>query len=99
MALEAAAAAAKRGIFEGRPPARAEFCGDGRTAAAPAAVQPAGAVADCAIKGNVSSSGEHIYHMPGQAHYDRVTIRTELGERWFCSSDEARAAGWRRSQR
>jgi endonuclease YncB( thermonuclease family) len=99
MALEAAAAAAGRGIFEGHPPARAAFCGDGGTAAAPALVQAARSVADCTIKGNIGRSGERIYHMPGQAHYDRVTIRPELGERWFCSSAEARAAGWRRSQR
>lgn len=53
--------------------------------------------ADCAIKGNFSRNGK-IYHMPGQTHYDRTTIRPEKGERWFCSEAEARAAGWRRAE-
>ncbi|HTN60259.1 MAG TPA: hypothetical protein VL147_01740 [Devosia sp.] len=52
----------------------------------------------CNIKGNVSiSSGEHIYHMPGQLYYAETIIRQEYGERYFCSEAEARAAGWRRS--
>lgn len=53
---------------------------------------------DCRIKGNVSiNSGELIYHVPGQLHYDETTIRPEYGERWFCSEADARAAGWRKS--
>jgi hypothetical protein len=52
------------------------------------------------IKGNVSFNGdEKIYHVPGQAYYDETTIDTRYGERWFCTEDEARAAGWRRSKR
>ncbi len=53
----------------------------------------------CAIKGNISSKGARIYHMPGQEHYDRTVIRPDQGERWFCSETEARAAGWRRARR
>jgi hypothetical protein len=26
---------------------------------------------DCLIKGNISSSGERIYHVPGQRYYDK----------------------------
>ncbi|WP_296475790.1 thermonuclease family protein [Roseinatronobacter sp.] len=48
---------------------------------------------DCTIKGNVSSNGR-IYHLPGQRHYDQVTMRSDQ-TRWFCSEAEARAAGWR----
>jgi endonuclease YncB( thermonuclease family) len=48
----------------------------------------------CAIKGNVSGS-ERIYHLPGSLHYARTTIDEAKGERWFCSEDEAKAAGWR----
>ncbi|HPG88825.1 MAG TPA: thermonuclease family protein [Hyphomicrobium sp.] len=48
----------------------------------------------CAIKGNVSSKG-HIYHMPWSPWYDRVTIEPSRGEHWFCSENEAKAAGWR----
>ncbi|RUW85321.1 thermonuclease family protein [Mesorhizobium sp. M1E.F.Ca.ET.063.01.1.1] len=54
----------------------------------------------CNIKGNISvSSGEHIYHLPGQEHYDETVISPGKGERWFCSEDEARAAGWRKARR
>lgn len=52
---------------------------------------------DCTIKGNISRSGERIYHMPFQDHYDRTRISESAGERWFCSDSEARAAGWRRA--
>ena len=54
---------------------------------------------DCAIKGNVSRSGERIYRVPGQEFYDRTQVSEEKGERWFCSEAEARAAGWRRARR
>jgi endonuclease YncB( thermonuclease family) len=53
----------------------------------------------CAIKGNVSSSGERIYHVPGGEYYSRTQITPSKGERWFCTEGEARAAGWRRSKR
>lgn len=52
----------------------------------------------CNIKGNVSTQGERIYHVPGQKYYDDTRIRPSHGERWFCSEAEARAAGWRRSK-
>lgn len=53
---------------------------------------------DCSIKGNVSTRGERIYHVPGQKYYDDTRISASHGERWFCSEEEARAAGWRRSK-
>lgn len=54
---------------------------------------------ECPIKGNVSySTGEKIYHIPGQEFYDSTTINEEYGERWFCSEQEAKDAGWRRSE-
>lgn len=53
----------------------------------------------CVIKGNVSSGGKRIYHVPGQRDYDRTVIRTEQGERWFCSEHDAQDAGWRRARR
>ncbi|EEX08078.1 nuclease [Ruegeria lacuscaerulensis ITI-1157] len=53
----------------------------------------------CDIKGNVSSKGERIYHVPGQRHYARTKISPAKGERWFCSPAEARAAGWRAARR
>ncbi|WP_246685785.1 thermonuclease family protein [Mesorhizobium sp. B2-4-6] len=54
----------------------------------------------CDIKGNISmNTGERIYHVPGQEHYDETVISTGKGERWFCSEDDARAAGWRKAGR
>ena len=52
----------------------------------------------CNIKGNVSTQGERIYHVPGQKYYNETRISASHGERWFCSEEEARAAGWRRSR-
>ena len=39
-----------------------------------------------------------IYHVPGGAYYDRTKISAAKGERWFCSEEEALAAGWRRAK-
>jgi hypothetical protein len=52
----------------------------------------------CAIKGNISSSGERIYHVPGQRYYNKTMINWLQGERWFCTEQEAIAAGWRRAK-
>lgn len=55
--------------------------------------------AACDIKGNISqTSGERIYHVPGQRYYAETKIDTRYGERWFCSEQEARQAGWRQSR-
>jgi endonuclease YncB( thermonuclease family) len=53
---------------------------------------------DCRIKGNISSSGAKIYHVPGQRYYDNTRIDTGKGERWFCSEAQARLSGWRRAE-
>ncbi len=52
---------------------------------------------NCRIKGNISSSGNRIFHVPGGRFYGRTKINTSKGERWFCSEMEARDAGWRKS--
>lgn len=53
----------------------------------------------CKIKGNVSlNTGERIYHVPGQRYYQDTVISSQYGERWFCSEQEARRAGWRKSR-
>lgn len=48
----------------------------------------------CDIKGNVTPNGR-IYHTPTSPWYERVKMSLGFGRRWFCSEDEARAAGWR----
>ena len=61
--------------------------------------QATGAAKACNIKGNISkNTGEYIYHVPGQEHYNETRIATDDGERWFCSETEARAAGWRKAR-
>lgn len=52
----------------------------------------------CLIKGNVSSSGEKIYHLPGCGSYEKTAIDESRGEKWFCSEDEAVSAGWRKAK-
>jgi hypothetical protein len=72
----------------------ASFLGAGGYSLAPRALyDPA-----CDIKGNISiNSGEKIYHVKGQEYYEPTVISYRYGERWFCSEEEARAAGWRRA--
>ena len=55
--------------------------------------------ADCKIKGNISRSGERIYHVPSGRYYGRTNINESKGERWFCSESEAVNTGWRKSLR
>ena len=55
----------------------------------PTAVPP-----NCRIKGNISA-GDRVYHTPDSPYYARTQIDPAQGERWFCSEQEAQAAGWR----
>jgi len=54
--------------------------------------------AECLIKGNISQNGR-IYHVPGSPSYGQTRIDIAAGERWFCTEEEARAAGWRAPNR
>jgi endonuclease YncB( thermonuclease family) len=49
---------------------------------------------ECTIKGNINRRGERVYHLPGQIAYATINMHNPQ-KRWFCSEDEARAAGWR----
>jgi endonuclease YncB( thermonuclease family) len=49
----------------------------------------------CSIKGNVNGRGDRIYHLPWSPWYGKVRMDNGTGKRWFCSEDEAVAAGWR----
>ena len=90
---ESAAQAAKAGIWAGRFIEPSKWRRGDRLQAEkkPAAVA-------CQIKGNISRSGERIFHVPGGRDYGLTRIDESKGERWFCSEDEARKAGWRRSR-
>jgi len=54
---------------------------------------------DPQIKGNISSSGEKIFHVPGGQYYSVTQIDELKGEMWFCTEEEAILAGWRKSLR
>jgi endonuclease YncB( thermonuclease family) len=89
---ETVAATARRGLhgFSMQSPARYRLMRiKGRTAPDP----------NCVIKGNINARGTRIYHVPGQAYYARTGVRVDQGERWFCSTAQARASGWRAAKR
>jgi len=63
------------------------------------AVSAAGAPSPgCDIKGNVNRSGACIYHQPGGRWYAKINMELN-GKRWFCSTQEAEAAGCRAKRR
>jgi len=72
-----------------------------RAPAAPAQTVGSGRASGevCLIKGNINARGKRLYHLPGDRYYDRTVIDTGKGERWFCSEEEAREAGWRHALR
>ncbi|QUS37879.1 thermonuclease family protein [Tardiphaga alba] len=65
-------------------------------ASASGAVAPSPA---CRIKGNVNRSGVCIYHTPESRWYAKIKMRVSKGTRWFCSKEEAEAAGCRETRR
>jgi endonuclease YncB( thermonuclease family) len=100
VAVEKAAIRAGRGIHAYRLIRPSEFRAGKRDAQTAAAKTPAQVGQNgCAIKGNISAKGARIFHVVGQRDYQRTSIRTDKGERWFCSASEARAAGWRAARR
>ena len=54
---------------------------------------------DCTIKGNVNRSGECIYHQPSSRWYAKIEMKISKGTRWFCSVEDAEAAGCRETKR
>ena len=93
--LEQEARAARRGIWQAETQTAWDFRSSKWQTAQVAA--PDG----CTIKGNVTWTGERIYHLPWSPWYGTVKMDTassqRKGKRWFCSEAEATAAGWRPS--
>jgi endonuclease YncB( thermonuclease family) len=48
----------------------------------------------CPIKGVVQGASK-VYLLPWSPEYERGRIQKARGERWFCSEQEAAAAGWK----
>ena len=65
--------------------AQAELLAPASAAAAPSP--------QCIIKGNINRKGKRIYFLPGQLDYARVDM-SKPGKRWFCTEQDAQAAGW-----
>ena len=86
LAAEKEAREAERGLWKACP-----------LAASPTAEIQETPKSDCDIKGNISTSGEKIYHLPGCGSYTKTQIDEKRGERWFCSEKEAQEAGWRKA--
>lgn len=86
--LEAAAQAARRGLWAGHAEAPENVRAMRVTGSAPPG--------NCLIKGNISSHGQ-LYHLPGTRAYAATQVNLARGERWFCTEAEAVAAGWRRA--
>lgn len=51
---------------------------------------------DCLIKGNKGREKPYAlkYHSPGAAYYSRTRVNIHKGESWFCSTADAKAAGF-----
>jgi endonuclease YncB( thermonuclease family) len=54
---------------------------------------------ECTIKGNVNGAGECIYHTPKSRWYAQIKMQVAKGTRWFCSVEDAEAAGCRETKR
>lgn len=54
----------------------------------------------CNIKGNIDDNarGRKIYYYPGCAQYNFTVIEKDMGEQWFCTKEEAEAAGYAKSK-
>lgn len=49
----------------------------------------------CPIKGNIDDrTKEKTYLVPECRHYSKVIVEKNMGETWFCSEKEAKAAGF-----
>jgi len=98
---EADARQAKRGVWAGAFDYPWDWRrGNRQHDAKPAPAKPSTAVqtvtaGNCQIKGNITAKGEKVYHTPQSPWYAKTRINTSQGERWFCTEQEARAAGWR----
>lgn len=52
----------------------------------------------CQIKGNIDRLGKRWYHLPGFRHYEATEVNFVHGDRWFCTEEDAQAAGFKRAR-
>ncbi len=52
----------------------------------------------CLIKGNIDKATyKKFYHLPNCRQYDLVIIEKDIGEKYFCTEEEAQKAGFKKS--
>ncbi len=86
-AEEEAAREDKAGVWSGNAERPADWLD--RVWQDAATASPAG----CPIKGYRKRSRRY-FALPSDRDYGRISVKTELGEQWFCSEEEAQAAGY-----
>lgn len=53
----------------------------------------------CNVKGNIDdTTNEKRYYIPGCAQYAYTVVELDVGEQWFCSEKEAKAAGYTKAE-
>lgn len=53
---------------------------------------------NCLIKGNYREATQtRIYHTPDCYNYDKITIKAGTSDSWFCTEEEAKKTGFRKS--
>lgn len=88
--LEAEARRARIGIWAGSAQPAWEYRSQAWQTAETSHEAPKG----CPIKGNVTANGR-IYHLPWSPWYGKIKMDEGKGKRWFCTEEDAIAAGWR----
>lgn len=54
---------------------------------------------NCVIKGNYrADNNTYIYHLPNCYNYERIVVNEKERDRWFCTDDEAKKAGFVKSK-
>ncbi|MGB9707620.1 MAG: thermonuclease family protein [Microgenomates group bacterium] len=60
--------------------------------------EPVNTKTECNIKGNIDKNTyQKFYHLPGCKHYNEVVIEKDIGERYFCTEEEAQKAGFKKA--
>lgn len=100
VADESMAQQQKRNIWSGSFQVPSDFRRAKRASSVKAsASEPPLVTPGCKVKGNISSKGKKIFHVPGQRDYERTSITPARGERMFCTPRQALEAGWQPAKR
>lgn len=69
--------------------------GIGRYSSACKSLSPTPKDSRCVIKSNIDkATGTRLYHLPKCRHYSQIVLDADRGEKFFCSENEAKAAGF-----